>query len=89
MKPIIAVQSYTFKAVIEPDFFDDGTPAYQAYIPALPGCFSWGYTIEEALQNLEETTKHWIELMQEQGEPIPKEASVANEPQIAVNLTRS
>lgn len=89
MKLTIAVQSYTFKAVVKPDFFEDGTAAYQAYIPVLPGCFSWGYTVEEALQNLEETTKHWIELLQEEGKPIPQEAPVANQPYIAVNLARS
>lgn len=89
MSPKITVESYTFKAVVEPDFFEDGTPAYHAYIPALPGCFSWGYTVEEALQNLEATAAHWIELLKEQGKPIPQECVVANEPHIAVNITHS
>lgn len=82
------VESYTFKAVVEPDFFEDGTPAYHAYIPALPGCFSWGYTVEEAFHNLEATTAHWLELMRERGESIPKEYTPSTEPHIAVNLVR-
>jgi len=57
------LESYTFKAVVEPDPFEDGTPAYHAYIPALPGCRSWGYTVEEALENLEETAKMWVKLV--------------------------
>jgi hypothetical protein len=47
------IRSYTFKAVIEPDQFADGHTAYHAYIPALQGCRTWGYTVEEALENLE------------------------------------
>lgn len=89
MNPKITVESYTFKAVVEPDFFEDGTPAYHACIPALPGCFSWGYTVEEALQNLEATAIHWIELLKEQGKPIPQECVVVDEPRIVVNIARS
>ncbi|MCS6936141.1 MAG: type II toxin-antitoxin system HicB family antitoxin [Candidatus Bipolaricaulota bacterium] len=84
----INVESYTFKAVVEPDFFEDGTPAYHAYIPALPGCFSWGYTVEEALHNLEATATYWLELMRERGEPIPNAGAVSTDPHIAVNLVR-
>jgi len=83
------VESYTFKAVIESDPFEDGTLAYHAYIPALPGCRSWGYTVEEALENLAETARMWVELMWERGEPIPQEAEAKAEPQITVNLQRS
>lgn len=88
MAPKINVESYTFKAAVKPDFFEDGTPAYHAYIPALPGCFSWGYTVEEALHNLEATAAHWLALMKERGEPIPQECVVAAEPHIAVNIAR-
>jgi predicted RNase H-like HicB family nuclease len=88
MNPKVTVESYTFRAVVEPDFFEDGKPAYHAYIPALPGCFSWGYTVEEALRNLEATAAHWLELLRERGEPIPQECSVADEPRISVNITR-
>jgi predicted RNase H-like HicB family nuclease len=88
MNPKVTVESYTFRAVVEPDFFEDGTPAYHAYIPALPGCFSWGYNVEEALRNLEATAAHWLELLRERGEPIPQECSVADEPRISVNITR-
>jgi predicted RNase H-like HicB family nuclease len=83
MEPKIKVQSYTFTAAVEPDFFDDGRPAYRAWIPSLPGCFSWGTTVAEALENLEATAKLWIEVLRERGEPIPHDAG---EPHIAINL---
>ena len=38
---------YTYRVIIERD--DD---RYHAEIPALPGCYSWGYTYEEALTNI-------------------------------------
>ena len=87
-KAKLQVKSYTFKVVVEPDFYEDGTPAYHASIPDLPGCFSWGYTVEEALENLEATAKMWLEIKLERGEPIPQRATF-DTPQITVNLTNS
>jgi len=44
---------------------------FHAACPALPGCFSWGRTEREALDNLREVARLWIEAKQEVGEPIP------------------
>ena len=88
-KTKLQVKSYTFKAVVEPDFYDNGTPAYHASIPDLPGCFSWGYSVEEALENLEATAKMWIEIKLERGEPIPQSATITTTPHITVNLTHT
>jgi antitoxin HicB len=44
---------------------------FHAACPALPGCFSWGHTEREALDNLREVARLWIETKQEVGEPIP------------------
>jgi predicted RNase H-like HicB family nuclease len=62
--------TYVFKVVITPD----GNDRYYAEVPVLPGCYSWGYTFEEALKNIKEATQLWIENMIENGEPIPEEA---------------
>ena len=40
---------YQFTVVIEPD--DHG---FHAYVPALPGCHSFGDTVEEAQTNIHE-----------------------------------
>jgi predicted RNase H-like HicB family nuclease len=63
------VVPFVFSVVIEPD---DGR--YYAEIPALPGCHSWGYTYEEAIQNIKEAAELWIDVKREAGEPIPLEA---------------
>ena len=53
---------------IEPD---DGQ--FYAEVPALPGCYSWGHTYEEALHNIKEAVELWLEVKKEAGEPIPVE----------------
>jgi predicted RNase H-like HicB family nuclease len=66
--------------VIEPDNADrgrsaDGEPSgvYHAFVPALPGCHSFGSTVEEARINILEAIELHIEAMREDGEPIPLE----------------
>jgi antitoxin HicB len=59
---------HQFTVVIEPD---DG--AFHAYVPALPGCHTFGSTVEEAQSNIAEAIELHIESMQEDGEPIPIE----------------
>jgi len=44
---------------------------YWAEVPALPGCFSQGETVEETLQNTREAIDLHIEVLQEEGEEIP------------------
>jgi antitoxin HicB len=61
-------KSYIYRIIIEPD--DD---RFYAEIPALPGCYSWGYTYEEALRNIKEAAELWLETLSEDGEPIPEE----------------
>jgi predicted RNase H-like HicB family nuclease len=79
------IKSYTFEAVIEPDEFADGTKAFHAFIPTLKSCRSWGLTPEEALENLGTAAKLMIELMIEQGEPLPQEAKISKQPLITIH----
>jgi len=44
---------------------------YWAEVPALPGCFSQGETVEETLQNTREAIDLHIEVLQEEGGEIP------------------
>ena len=62
------MNSYIFKVVIEPD-----EDRFYAEIPALSGCHSWGYTYEEALKNIKEAAELWIEVLEEENQPIPIE----------------
>ena len=62
------MQVYQFTVVIEPD-----EDAFHAYVPALPGCHTFGSTVEEAQSNIAEAIELHIESMREDGEPIPTE----------------
>ncbi len=66
---------YTFKVVIEDDFFEDGAEGYRAYVPLLEekGASTWGRMKEEAFQNLQEVIQIVVESMMEHGEKLPEE----------------
>jgi antitoxin HicB len=61
---------YRYTVLLTPE--SDGS-AYNVTVPALPGCFTFGATIEEALTNAREAIKVHIEGFVVEGEPIPEE----------------
>lgn len=58
---------YDFKVILEPD--EDG--GYVVSCPSLPGCYTQGKTIEEAMSNIREVILLVLEDMDGQGVPIP------------------
>ncbi len=42
-----------------------------ASCPSLPGCHSQGKTKEEALENMKEAIALFVEVLEENGDPIP------------------
>jgi antitoxin HicB len=62
---------YDFKVFLEPDEESGG---YVVVCPSLPGCYSQGDTVQEALGNIEEAILLCLEDMQAHGEPIPDTA---------------
>ena len=49
---------------------DDG--AYIAEVPELAGCMADGSTAAEALSNVEQIIREWIQTAQELGRPVPE-----------------
>jgi antitoxin HicB len=49
---------------------------YSVSVPSLPGCFSQGETIEEAIMNIREAIELYIESMVEHGEAVPDDVEV-------------
>lgn len=64
----------SYSVVIRPDVYDDGTTAYIAEIPDLPGCKSHGATVEQARANLADAQREYLEALQAEGIPIPPPA---------------
>ncbi len=46
---------------------------YTAIVPSLPGCLTYGNTIEEAIKMIKEAIELYIESLKEHGEEIPTE----------------
>ena len=44
---------------------------YTAIVPALPGCITWGETVEHAMEMAKEAIEGCIEVLKEEGEPVP------------------
>jgi predicted RNase H-like HicB family nuclease len=49
---------------------------YWTEVPLLPGCYSQGETIEEALNNIKEAIEAHVEALREDGQEVPQEAGV-------------
>lgn len=60
---------YRFTVVVEP--CEEG--GYFVTCPALPGCHTEGETYEEAMDNIRDAIKLYLEDLKESGEPIPED----------------
>jgi len=49
---------------------------YWAEVPALPGCYSQGETVEEALKNVRKAIETHLQALREEGQEIPGEGEV-------------
>ncbi len=49
----------------------DGQTAFGVVVPDLPGCFSAGDTLQEAIENTKEAITLWIETVQAAAGEIP------------------
>lgn len=49
-----------------------GTTAYGVVVPDLPGCFSAGDSLDEAMDNAKEAIELWLEVAIDDGMPIPE-----------------
>ncbi len=52
--------------------------AFGVVVPDLPGCFSSGDTLEEAIDNANEAAKLWLETVIDDGGTVPSASSFAD-----------
>lgn len=57
----------TYRIVLRKE--PEGT--YTALVPSLPGCITWGETVEQALEMAKDAIHGYISVLQEEGEPVP------------------
>jgi predicted RNase H-like HicB family nuclease len=62
-----------YPIAIEPG---SATAAFGVVVPDLPGCFSAGDTLDEALANAEEAVVTWIDAMLDRDQAIPQPSAI-------------
>ncbi len=72
-------KTQAYKVIFEPA--EEG--GYAVYVPSLPGCISEGNTYEEALANIKEAIKEWIEVCKQVGDEIPHSDVIVDVVEIA------
>ena len=60
---------FNYTAIIEKE--DEG--GYHAFCPALPGCHTQGETFEEAINNIKDAIKLYLESLKAHDELMPEE----------------
>ena len=60
-----------------------GDTSYGAYVPDLPGCVAVGTTREEAVKLIHEAIEAHLELLREEGEPVPEPRSTGDYAEVA------
>jgi predicted RNase H-like HicB family nuclease len=58
--------------------YEKSSDGYGAYVPDLPGCVAVGDTLEETQRLIREAIELHLRGMREDGEPIPKPTSIAD-----------
>ena len=49
---------------------------YTVFVPSLPGCITYGETIDESITNAKEAIELYIESLKSHGEDIPTEENI-------------
>jgi len=81
------MKTYSFKVIVEPD-----ENRWVAYCPALleKGASTWGYSQDEALENIQEVVQLVVDSLQDADEALPTEPSdavqVSDEPLVSVTV---
>lgn len=53
-------------------YWSNEDDAFIAEVPELPGCMAHGDTHEEALANIKEAMRLWVDTAREFGDPVPE-----------------
>lgn len=68
-----------FTVIIRPD--EDG--GFVASVPALPGCYTQGDTLEETRAHVKEAINGYLTVLRNSGEPIPDDSQIITETVLA------
>lgn len=63
---------HTYRVIIEPDEHS----TLHAYVPSLPGCHTWGETIEETRRNIRDAIDVYLRSLAADGQKIPEDTGI-------------
>lgn len=66
-------RQYRFTVFLHPERDPNFPGYYNALVPALPGCVSYGTSKDEALDNIREAIEAYVGDLDEEGEEIPQD----------------
>ena len=69
MKRTVAVRRYSYQTVLRPE--SEG--GYTVIVPSLPGCITYGRTVEEANEMAEDAISAYLQSLRKDGKQIPEE----------------
>lgn len=52
---------------------EEAREVYNATVPALPGCLSWGNSVAEAVKNIQEAIDLYVGVMLDEGQKLPRD----------------
>jgi len=76
------MKTYIFKVELSQD--EDGR--WNAVVPVLPACYTWGNTREEALAHIQDAVRCSVEDIIAHGEPLPAATAVVDAPVATVTV---
>ena len=79
-----AMTHYHFTVVLEPD--REEPERYNVRVPALPGCLTYGESLEDALANAQEAITGYVESLIADGSPVPFETNSTIATTVVVTL---
>jgi predicted RNase H-like HicB family nuclease len=80
----MAKRRVSYTIILQPETDPEFAGYYNASVPALPGCLSYGRNREEALKNIEEALELYLEDLESSGESVPQERIEQVQLQVAV-----
>jgi antitoxin HicB len=69
------MKNLTYKIILKPE--PEG--GYTVLVPSLPGCITYGKTLEEAKKMALDAIKAYLESLKKHGEPIPDDSEILEE----------
>ncbi len=75
-------RNYTI--ILEPE--EDGRLSIS--VPVLPGCLTWGDSVEDAIVQAKEAITAWVESARQHGEEVPEEHEPIQAIRIAVDVDK-